>query len=166
MKQPVNHFVGVDVSKAKLDVATESRVFEVDNTESAIGQFVSEIDGSTHVVLEATGGYERLLVSLLHEHGIAVSVVNPRRVRKFAEGIGRDAKTDAIDAGVLKRYGEVVVPAPLLAQSDEEEKLKALVERRRQVLGLIGQEKNRLQQTADKEIQDYIQKSLESGKMR
>lgn len=164
MKQPVNTFIGVDVSKAKLDIATESHVLEIDNTESAIGQFVAKIGASTHVVLEATGGYERLLVRLLHEHGIAVSVVNPRRVRKFAEGIGRDAKTDPIDAAVLKRYGEVVVPAPQLAQSDEEEKLKALVERRRQVLGLIGQEKNRLQQTVDKEIRGYIQKSLESLK--
>jgi transposase len=76
---------------------------------------------------------QELLVRLLHQHRIAVAVVNPRRIRAFAAGIGKDAK------------------------SDDEKKLQALVERRRQLLDLINQENNRRQQTADREIQDYIQ---------
>lgn len=85
-------------------------------------------------------------------------------MRDFAKGIGIDAKTDPIDAGVIAFYGRVVKPAPQLAKSDEEKKLKALVERRRQLLDLIGQENNRLQQTADREIEKYIRKSLEALK--
>ncbi len=114
--------------------------------------------------MEATGGYEELLVTLLHRHGIALAVVNPRRVRDFAAGIGRDAKTDPIDAGVIAFYGQVVKPQPQAAKSEDQKKLQALVERRRQLLDLINQENNRLQQTTDQEIRGYIQKSLETLK--
>ncbi len=96
--------------------------------------------------MAATGGYEGLLVRLLHQHKIPLAVVNPRRVRNFADGIGRDAKTDPIDAGVIAFYGQVVQPESQMAKSDEEKKLKDLVGRRRQLLDLIGQENNRLQQ--------------------
>ena len=58
--------------------------------------------------MEATGGYENQFVQVLHNHGIALAVVNPRRVRDFAKGIGMDAKTDPIDARVIAYYGEVV----------------------------------------------------------
>jgi transposase len=116
------------------------------------------------VVMEATGGYEELLVGLLHQHDIAVAVVNPRRVRAFAAGIGKDAKTDAIDAQVIAFYGQVVKPAAQIAKSVDEQKLQALVERRRQLLDLINQENNRRQQTADREVQEYIQQSLETLK--
>lgn len=158
--------VGVDVSKAKLDVAFESGVVTIDNTPQAIlNELIARIDSETSmVVMEATGGYEEQLVTLLHKHNVALAVVNPRRVRDFAKGIGRDAKTDPIDAGVISLYGKVVQPAPQLAKSDDEKKLNGLVERRRQLLDLIGQETNRLQQTSDQEIKDFIRKSLESLK--
>lgn len=158
--------LGVDVSKAKLDVAFEGETVTIDNTREAIlKELVARIDSkSTMVVMEATGGYEDQLVTLLHEHDIALAVVNPRRVRDFAKGIGKDAKTDPIDAGVISFYGQVVKPAPQLAKSDDERKLNALVERRRQLLDLMGQEKNRLQQTPDQEIKNFIRKSLESLK--
>jgi len=158
--------VGVDVSKAKLDIAFEGEVTTINNTPKGIlNELIARIDvKSTLVVMEATGGYEKQLVTLLHEHNVALAVVNPRRVRDFAKGIGMDAKTDPIDAGVISFYGQVVNPAPQLAKSDDEKKLNDLVERRRQLLGLIGQEKNRLQQTSDQEIKDYIRQSLESLK--
>ena len=158
--------IGVDIAKAKLDVAFHDETINVKNTEKDIlSKLIGRIDSeSTIVVMEATGGYEERLVSLLHRHGISLAVVNPRRVRDFAKGIGIDAKTDPIDAGVIAFYGRVVKPAPQLAKSDEEKKLKALVERRRQLLDLIGQENNRLQQTADREIEKYIRKSLEALK--
>jgi transposase len=158
--------IGVDIAKAKLDVAFHDETINVKNTEKDIlSKLIGRIDSeSTIVVMEATGGYEERLVSLLHQHGISLAVVNPRRVRDFAKGIGIDAKTDPIDAGVIAFYGRVVKPAPQLAKSDEEKKLKALVERRRQLLDLIGQENNRLQQTADREIEKYIRKSLEALK--
>ena len=78
--------------------------------------------------MEATGGYENQLVQVLHKNSIALAVVNPRRVRDFAKGIGIDAKTDPIDAGVIAYYGEVAKPAPQPAKSKEAKKLVALVE--------------------------------------
>lgn len=166
MKTEFTVVIGVDVSKAKLDIAFPEETISIKNTKQDIlTELVGRIDSeSAIVVMEATGGYEERLVSLLHEHGISLAVVNPRRVRDFANGIGKDAKTDPIDAGVIAFYGRVVKPAPQLAKSDEEKKLKALVERRRQLLDLIGQETNRLQQTADNEIESYIRKSLEALK--
>lgn len=166
---PFSQFVGVDVSKATLDVALsdDEPTLSINNTPE---QIVSELIGriknpqSTVVVMEATGGYEDLLVSLLHRHNIALAVVNPRRVRDFALGIGRDAKTDPIDARVIAFYGQVVKPEPQPAKSEEEQKLQALVERRRQLLDLINQENNRIQQTTDREIRGSIQKSLETLK--
>jgi len=163
---PFSQFVGVDVSKATLDFALneESSVSIKNTTEQIVSKLIGAITdpSSTIVVMEATGGYEDRLVTLLHQYNIAVAVVNPRRVRDFARGIGIDAKTDPIDATVISRYGQVVKPAAQVAKSEEDKKLRALVERRRQLLGLVVQERNRLQQTADLEIQDYIRQSLET----
>jgi transposase len=154
--------VGVDVSKAKLDVALANESFTIENTTKAIQQLADRIKSdSVIVVLEATGGYENKLVQVLHDHEIALAVVNPRRVRDFAKAIGMDAKTDPIDAGVIAYYGEVAKPSPQPPKSDEAKKLGALVERRRQLQGHIGQEANRLQQVDDLEIKKLIQKSLE-----
>jgi transposase len=166
---PFLQFVGVDVSKAKLDFAfsDDKQAFSINNAQNQIvTQLIGRIENpkATIVVMEATGGYENLLVTLLHQHQIALAIVNPRRVRDFADGIGMDAKTDPIDASVLVFYGQVVKPAAQAAKSEEEKKLKALVERRRQLLGLINQENNRLQQTTDQEIQGYIQQSLKTLK--
>lgn len=168
-QSPFSVFVGVDVSKAKLDIAFADgkETLSIDNTSQ---QIVAELMGriqnpqATLVVMEATGGYEELLVTLLHQYDIAVAVVNPHRVRAFAAGIGQDAKTDPIDARVIAFYGQVVQPAAQAARSTDEKKLQALVERRRQLLDLINQENNRRQQTTDQEIQEYIQQSLETLK--
>lgn len=156
------YVIGVDVSKAKLDIALPNESLTIENNTKAIQQLIARVKSdSVIVVMEATGGYENPLVQALHSHDIALAVVNPRRVREFAKGIGKDAKTDPIDARVIAYYGEIVKPAPQFAKSDDAKKLGALVERRRQLLGLIGQEKNRLQQVDDAEIKKLIQKSLE-----
>ena len=167
VEYPFSRFIGVDVSKATLDVAWHdsqpSR--SIKNTEQEIvSELIAKINNpeSTIVVMEATGGYEDRLVQLLHQHHIAVAVVNPRRIRDFASSLGKDAKTDPIDARVIAYYGQVAQPAAQLAKSVEDQKLKALVERRKQLLGLISQENNRLQQTTDQEIRGYLQQSLET----
>lgn len=166
---PFSHVVGVDVSKAKLDfaVAGDNQTRSISNTEEQIvGELIRRIKNPkvTIVVMEATGGYEGLLVTLLHQHKIELAVVNPRRVRDFAAGVGRDAKTDPIDAQVIAFYGQVVKPAAQAAKSEEDTKLRALVERRRQLLDLVNQESNRLQQTVDQEIAGYLRQSLETLK--
>jgi len=160
--------IGIDISKNKIDVADnqDSTVKTVGNNNKELTQWINSIADKTVtiVVMEATGGYESLLVELLHKHEIALAVVNPRRVCNFAIGIGRDAKTDPIDAGVLVRFGEVVKPSPQLVQSEEQIKLGVLVERRRQILDLISQEQNRSQQTRDIEIRKSIDTVLETLK--
>jgi transposase len=162
-------FIGVDVSKTKLDIALpdSSKPFTITNSpEEVLTKLIARIEHpeSTIVILEATGGYERELVATLHQHNIALAVINPRRVRDFAQGIGRDAKTDPIDAQAIAFYGKVVQPPPQIAKSEDDAKLTALVSRRRQLLDLVGQERNRYQQIADAEIRQSIEEVLNALK--
>ena len=166
---PFTQVVGVDVAKAKLDFVLDDgqQPIVIDNTEEEIvSKLIGQIKNPKNaiVVMEATGGCEEQLVTLLHQHEIALAVVNPRRIRNFAAGLGWDAKTDPIDARAIAFYGRVVRPAAQMAQSDAEKKLKSLVGRRRQLLDLINQEENRLKQTTDPEIRDYIRQTLETLK--
>jgi len=161
--------LGVDVSKAKLDIVwgSDGLPETIENTDREITRnLISKIKdpANTLIVMEATGGYESNLVDLLHQSNLTLAVVNPRRVRDFAKGIGFDAKTDPIDARLIAHYGEVVKPKSHMAKTDQEKKLEALVTRRRQLLGLINQEDNRLQQTRDQEIQQLIRQSLKDLK--
>ena len=95
-------FVGIDVSKDRLDVAVlgEERVWQVDNTAEGITSLVGEMQGLVPelIVVEATGGYQRAVVEGLFRAGLAVAVVNPSRVRQFARACGLLAKTDKLDA--------------------------------------------------------------------
>lgn len=162
-------FVGVDVSKNELEIyfPHKNARLSIRNSEDAVvRELVSAVRGMSGVmvIMEATGGYEKTLVKVLEGQRIACAVVNPRRVRDFAKGVGLDAKTDRIDAAVISRFGEVVKPSPMAAKSAEEQKLSALVTRRSQLLELINQEQNRIAQTADDEIREFIQNSIQSLK--
>ena len=165
---PFSTFISIDISKEKIDIAelkgTAGKT--IGNNKKEICRWIKSLTetSQTIVVMEATGGYESLLVKLLHEHQIALAVVNPRQVRDFAKGLGYDAKTDPIDACVIARFGDVVHPAPQAAQADEHIKLGALVEHRRQLLDLVNQEQNRLQQATDTEIRKSIQTLLKGLK--
>lgn len=157
-----DYVVGVDVSKANLDIALPDESFTIQNNTKSFHKLVDRIaSDSVIVVMEATGGYENQLVETLHSQEIALAVVNPRRVRDFAKGIGKDAKTDPIDARTIAFYGQVVQPSPQLPKSEDAKKLTAFVERRRQLLELIGQEENRLEHVDDVDIQELIEKSLQ-----
>lgn len=96
-----------------------------------------------HVVLEASGGYERPLLAALHGAGERVSVLNPARVRHHARACGIEAKTDAIDAPVLSAFGDMHRPAPTPAASATQRELAELCERRAQLIGLRTIEGNR-----------------------
>ncbi len=167
-------FVGVDVSKFKLDVfqPDSGELSTVENTESALEVFCRMLMKKKRpvmVVMEATGGYETLLLNQLAKYKIEAAVVNPRRVRDFAKGVGADAKTDPIDAQVISQYAAVVNPQPMTMKSDHEQKHSALVARRNQLLELINQENNRLKQSWDddakksiREVLEMLQKQLKS----
>lgn len=155
--------VGIDVSKAKLDIATGSQgpVDSINNDLASVKQFIVTQRDQTLVVVEATGGYERLLVETLQAASIAVAVVNPRRVRDFAKGIGVDAKTDPIDAKLIARYGEVVQPKPTQPKTKAQKDLTALVTRRRQLIKMVNMENNRLGQSP-RSVAKFIKESLKA----
>jgi transposase len=159
-------FVGVDVSKSTLDVYRPDtrKSIHIKYSENATDELCRKLKRKTQpltVVMEATGGYETLLLNQLAKHELDAAVVNPRRVRDFAKGIGIDAKTDPIDAEVISRYGEVVKPRPTLMKSDHAKKHLALVDRRNQLLELINQENNRLKQTWDEDAKKSIRTVLD-----
>jgi len=159
-------YVGVDVSKDSLDIyrPDTSELIKIDNAEDSVADFCKKLQKkkrSLMVVMEATGGYETLLVNQLALHDLKTAVVNPRRVRDFAKGVGMDAKTDPIDAKIISKYGEVVTPKPMVAKSEHEQKHGALVARRNQLLELIGQENNRLKQSWDDDAKKSIRDVLE-----
>lgn len=164
--KPDPMFVGVDVSKRSLDVYRPdlNEVSKMDNSEQAVRDFCLKLQllkRPVMVVMEATGGYETLLVNQLAKHLIPAAVVNPRQVRDFAKGIGMDAKTDALDAAVISRFAAVVKPQPMAVKSDHEQKHAALVARRNQLLELVNQEHNRLQQAWDEDAKQSIRDVLE-----
>jgi transposase len=107
-------FVGIDVSKARLDVALRPRdeSFSVANNQRGIAVLVERLKKLqvSRVVLEASGGYEITAACELAAAGLPVAVVNPRQVRDFARATGRLAKTDAIDARVLAQFAELIQP--------------------------------------------------------
>jgi transposase len=159
-------FVGVDVSKDSLDIfrPDSNEVSRIENSENAVQEFCLKLQRKKRnviVVMEATGGYETLLVNQLARRGVQAAVVNPRQVRDFAKGLGIDAKTDAMDARVIARFGEVVKPKPMAMKSDHEQKHGALVARRNQLLELINQENNRLKQSWGDDAKQSIRAVLE-----
>lgn len=143
----VQVFVGIDVSKAQLDVALrpEGR-FAAPNTEVGIAQVLTRLQAvsPTLVVLEATGGLEIPLTGALAAAGMPVVVVNPRQVRDFAKATGKLAKTDALDAQTLAHFAEVMRPEPRPLPDEQTQTLAALLTRRRQLVEMLTAEKNRL----------------------
>lgn len=140
-------FIGIDVSKAQLDVAVyePTSTWQSPNTDFGIHDLVAHLQTlrPTLVVLEATGGYELRLVAQLAAAHLPVVVTNPRRVRAFARSTGQYAKTDKLDAQLLARLGAVLRPEPRPLPTEEEDQLTALLTRRQQLVEMLTVEKNR-----------------------
>ena len=141
-------FVGIDVSKASLDIAVlpEERVWRIEREEASIAGLVKELRtlAPSLIVLEATGGLESPLTAALATAGLPVAVVNPRQARDFAKATGRLSKTDALDAQVLARLGQTLRPPVRVLKNEETQELEALLTRRRQIVEMLTMEKNRL----------------------
>ena len=144
-------FVGIDVSKDKVDVACRgaSGIEPVwKRTEAGLGTLAQELvaAGSCRVVLEASGGYERVVLDALFAAGVEVFMLQPARARHFAKSLGRYAKTDAIDASVLAHMAEVAVDGdePWQPRQDDVEELRQLVHRRDHLVAHIDAETKRL----------------------
>lgn len=141
-------FVGIDVSKATLDVALvpDDRAWQTERSESGIASLIEELrDGVVDlIVLEATGGMETSLVAALAAARLPVVVVNPRQARAFARATGALAKTDAIDARLLARLGQTLNPEVRPLKDEQTRELEGLLTRRRQLIDMLTMEKNRL----------------------
>jgi transposase len=142
-------YVGIDVSKEHLDVATEDGSFSAafTNDEQGHAELTRKLLQLTPelVVLESTGPYQIEVSLMLQAAKLPVAVVNPRQVRDFAKAIGLLAKTDKLDAGAIARFGATVKPQVQPLPDAESLELEALLTRRRQLVGMIAAEKNRLQ---------------------
>jgi transposase len=142
--------VGMDVSKASVVIAVDptGERWTSEMTPAALDTVVARLRtlAAAIIVVEATGGYERALVAACVAAGLPVAVVNPRQVRAFAQALGRTAKTDDIDAGLLAVFGARVQPAVRALPDADTQALAALVARRRQLIEMIGMERHRLEQ--------------------
>lgn len=140
--------VGIDVSKAALDVAVlpEERVWRVAREEKAMSGLIVELRAMAPslVVLEATGGLELPVTAALATAGLPVVVVNPRQARAFAKAQGVLAKTDVIDARVLALLGQRLKPEVRPLKDEQTKELEGLLARRRQIVEMLTMEKNRL----------------------
>jgi transposase len=160
-------WIGIDVAKDSLDVAWEAdqrlHSLRLANARDGLTALIRQLPPPAHVrlVVEATGGYERCLVTALLEAEYAVAVVNPRQVRDFAKALGILAKTDRIDAAVLARFGQQVQPRLLEEDPARRAELTQLVARRRQLIELRTMEFNRLEPTTVKVAQKSIRRVLQ-----
>ena len=153
-------FVGVDVSKDRLDVAAwpEEKRWSVKTEAEELERLVEELAGlgPAVVVMEATGGLEMRVAVLLDAAGVPLAIVNPRPVRDFARSHGWLAKTDRIDAMTLARFAESHRIKPQRLPDEKTRELKALVSRRRQIQRTLTEESNRLKATPFKRVQASI----------
>ena len=144
----ISSYVGIDISKKWLDVAVIPSQVSGRFTNDAAGiSSILELLVPLHperIVVEATGGFEKEVVSPLLVSNLAVAVVNPRQTRSFARGLGKLAKTDQIDAQLLARFAEVVCPPVRPLVDEQSQQLAGLLGRRRQLLELSSKERNRL----------------------
>ena len=159
------HFVGIDVAKAKLDVAVgcDSATTQFENDEQGLQELLKLLPAAETclIVVEATGGYERRLVIQLVDAGHVVAVVNPRQVRDFAKALGILAKTDKIDARVIAKFGQLVRPRAVDKTHEKQGELDQLVTRRRQLIVARSAEKNRQTQATSVFVRRSIQKSID-----
>src|SRR6185295_18194566 len=163
LKNSSEHFIGIDVSKDHLDIAirpTQEKLHVLNNDEG-VGTVVERLRqlNPLLIVLEATGRYHRLVLGQLLAAGLPAIAINPRQARDFAGATGQLAKTDRIDAQVLAEFAEKIRPEVRSMPDEATQELEALSTRRRQLVGILSSEKNRIH-TAPKAIRPRIQKHI------
>jgi transposase len=156
-------YVGIDVSKDRLDIAVwgEKYCLEVANTKKGIAKLVKQMMALAPklIVVEATGGYEEAVVLAFFEVGLPVALVSPQRVRQYARAKGLLAKTDKLDAQTLADYGKQIQPRLFVGKSAERRRLSVLVGRRRQLGEMLQAEKNRLR-TQDRSLKHSLERMI------
>jgi transposase len=146
-------YIGIDVAKDELVIFFDGdqSSISIANNQSAIAEQAlvwQSYPQLQRIVIEASGGYETLAVSILANCKLPVSLVNPKRVRDFAKGLGKLAKTDRIDAALLAVFGQVTAPLLYQLPSPEQARLAELVARRQQLVLMKATEQTREKQAA------------------
>ena len=159
-------FVGIDISKDRLDVHVRpsGQTFAVVRDGKGLEQLVNDLLALNPalIVLEATGGFEITVAAALASAGLPLAVVNPRQIRDFARAMGRLAKTDALDAQVIALFAERIRPEPRPLADADSQALAELIARRRQVIEMIGMEANRLRQARNAHVQRMLRSTLKT----
>jgi transposase len=157
-------FVGIDVSKERLDVAIRPKGerFATTRDEAGLAELVNRLQAIApeRVVLEATGGYEQIVLAALVNAGFAAVAVNPQQVRHFAKALGQRAKSDPIDADVMAHFAEAVRPAVRPLPDEATRTLAELMARRRQLVEMMAAERMRRQQVSVPRIAKSIDRHL------
>lgn len=165
MNQQSLNIVAVDIGKANMDVRTPSEHQKVSNNDIALKKLLLKIQQlpNPFVVCEATGGYERKLMALMHEHQIPIARVNPTRIRAFAKSEGIKAKTDLIDSKMILQFAQQKQLRPTPKPNPHRQLLSELMDRRAHLTEQLAREKNRIQNCPDSIISSIrrISKVLE-----
>jgi transposase len=158
--------VGIDIAQDRLDVHVlpDGGALSFTNDADGIDKLIRRLkkEAPRVIVMEASGGFEITLAAELGAAGLPLAIVNPRQVRDFARGIGKLAKTDTIDAYVLASFGRTNTVEPKPLASEQEQLFKDLVRRRRQLVDLLGREKNRLYRVRSQRIRDSIEAVIQT----
>jgi transposase len=158
-------FIGIDVSKDRLDVCVRpsGETFAVTRDDEGLERLVERLRALAPalVTLEATGGYETVVASALAAEHLPLAVVNPRQIRDFARSTGKLAKTDRLDAAAIAHFAEAVRPAARRLADGEAQALGELVARRRQVIEMIVAEKNRRRLAAQPRVLKAIDRHVD-----
>lgn len=153
-------FVGIDVSKDRLDVHVSPRgeAFAVARTGKGLEELVTRLRSRSPalIAVEATGGFETIVAAALAGAGLRLVVVNPAQVRAFAQALGKRAKTDPIDAGVIARFAEAVKAEPRPLPDETTRLLAELVARRRQIVEMMAAEGQRERRLSDRSLKKSI----------
>lgn len=156
-------YIGIDVSKATLQVAVHpsNEQLSIDNTEQGHQQLLQRLAQLSVelIVVEATGIYHKQIAAVLAANDLPVVVVNPRQTRDFARSTGTLAKSDTVDAAMLALFAARIQPELRRLPTEQQEQLRAYVERRRQMLLMITTERNRLEaspRSLHRQINDHI----------
>jgi len=161
----MEHFVGIDVAKDRLDVhlRPSGETFAVARDGEGLAQLVDRLQtlAPQLVVMEATGGYETIVASAVVAARLPLAVVNPRQIRDFARATGKLAKTDRIDAAAIAHFAEAVRPPARPMADAEARALGELVTRRRQVIEMMVAERNRRRRVTQSRVLRAIDRHLE-----
>jgi transposase len=158
--------IGIDVSKDRLDVAVRpsGEAFAVERNAHGLELLVARLgELSPYIVaLEATGGFETVVAAALAGARLPLVIVNPAQIRDFAKAIGQRAKTDPIDAAVIAHFAEATKPEPRPLPDQETQLLADLVARRRQIIEMIGAERQREKRITIQRLKKSITRLLKA----